>query len=212
MWRQQWRTRLPDQIVSTLVLTGGVVAVSVVLGVGLAWLVGAHRVSRAGGVLSWALVLPLAMPSYILGFVTTAVFGVAGPIQIWWRDQFGRDAWFPEIRSMPGAIVAFSLTLYPYVYLLARAALRDQASAAYLVARTLGASRGEATRRVVRADAAAGDRRRRRRRRDGDADRLRHGAVLQRRDGHGRRVPHLARHLRPRRRPARSPRSCCCSP
>jgi iron(III) transport system permease protein len=148
VWREQWRTRLPGQIVSSLVLTGGVVAVSVIVGVGLAWLVGAHDFPGRR-VLSWALVLPLAMPSYILGFVTTAVFGVAGPIQIWWRDQFGRDAWFPEIRSMPGAIAAFSLTLYPYVYLLARAALRDQASAAYLVARTLGASRGEAARRVV---------------------------------------------------------------
>ena len=99
--------------------------------------------------LSWALVLPLAMPSYILGFVTTAVFGVAGPVQTFWRDQFGRDAWFPEIRSMPGAIVTLTLTLYPYVYLLARTALRDQAATAVLVARTLGASRAEAARRVV---------------------------------------------------------------
>src|SRR5262245_47197479 len=148
VWREQWHTRLPGQIVASVVLTGGVVGASVVLGVGLAWLVGAHDFPGRR-VLSWALVLPLAMPSYILGFVTTAVFGVAGPIQVWWRDRFGRDAWFPEIRSIPGAIAAFSLTLYPYVYLLARAALRDQASAAYSVARTLGASRGEAARRVV---------------------------------------------------------------
>ena len=148
VWRQQWETRLPDQIITTIVLTVGVVVGSVVLGVGLAWLVGAHRFPGRG-VLSWALVLPLAMPSYILGFVTTAVFGVAGPVQTWWRDQFGRDAWFPEIRSMPGAIVTLTLTLYPYVYLLARAALRDQAATAVLVARTLGASRAEATRRVV---------------------------------------------------------------
>ena len=148
VWRQQWETRLPDEIVSTLVLTVGVARGSIVLGVGLAWLVSAHRFPGRR-VLGWALVLPLAMPSYILGFVTTSVFGVAGPIQTWWRDQFGRDAWFPEIRSMPGAIVTLSLTLYPYVYLLARAALRDQASAAYFVARTLGASRAAATRRVV---------------------------------------------------------------
>ena len=148
VWREQWRTRLPDQIVSTVVLTVGVVTVSVALGVGLAWLIGAHDFPGRR-VISWALVLPLAMPSYILGFVTTAVFGVAGPIQVWWRDQFGRDAWFPDIRSMPGAIATLSLTLYPYVYLLARAALRDQASAAYQVARTLGATRGEAARRIV---------------------------------------------------------------
>jgi iron(III) transport system permease protein len=77
VWRQQWETRLPDQIITTIVLTVGVVVASVVVGVGLAWLVGAHRFPGRR-VLSWALVLPLAMPSYILGFVTTAVFGVAG--------------------------------------------------------------------------------------------------------------------------------------
>jgi iron(III) transport system permease protein len=119
-----------------------------VLGVGLAWLVTAYTFPGRS-VLSWTLVLPLAMPAYILGFVTTSVFGVAGPIQTWWRDQFGRDAWFPDIRSMPFAVVTLSLTLYPYVYLMARAALRDQAASAALVARTLGASRGEATRRIV---------------------------------------------------------------
>jgi iron(III) transport system permease protein len=148
VWRQQWDTRLPDQIVTTISLTAGVVTGSVVLGVGLAWLVGAHRFPGRR-VLSWALVLPLAMPGYILGFVTTATFGVAGPIQVWWRDQLGADARFPEVRSLPGAIVTLTLTLYPYVYLLARAALRDQAATAGLVARTLGASRTEAARRVV---------------------------------------------------------------
>ncbi len=148
MWRQQWDTRLPEQIMSTLVLLTGVVSLSTMLGVSLAWLVTAHTFPGRR-TLGWMLVLPLAMPSYILGFVTTAVFGVAGPIQIWWRDQFGRDAWFPDIRSMPFAIVTLSLTLYPYVYLLARAALRDQAASAQLVARSLGASRSEAARRVV---------------------------------------------------------------
>ena len=148
MWRDQWDTRLPGQIVATLTLLVGVVAVSTVLGVSLAWLVSAYSFPGRR-VLSWALVLPLAMPGYILGFVTVSVFGVAGPIQTWWRDQFGRDAWFPEIRSMPFAILTLSLTLYPYVYLMARASLRDQAGTAAMVARTLGASRAEATRRVV---------------------------------------------------------------
>ncbi|MDQ3350540.1 MAG: ABC transporter permease subunit, partial [Actinomycetota bacterium] len=148
VWREQWRTRLPDQLIATATLVVGVGTVSILLGTSLAWLVSAYQFPGRR-VLSWALVLPLAMPSYILGFVTTAVFGVAGPVQVFWRDQFGRDAWFPEVRSMTGAIVALSLTLYPYVYLLARAALRDQAASAYQVARTLGASSAEATRRVV---------------------------------------------------------------
>ncbi len=148
VWQQQWRTRLPGEIVSTLVLVVGVVTCSVVLGAGLAWLVAAHRFPGRR-FLGWALVLPLAVPGYILGFVTTSVFGVAGPVQERWRDWFGSDAWFPEVRSMPVAIVTLSLTLYPYVYLLARAALRDQTADAYFVARTLGASSGEAARRVV---------------------------------------------------------------
>ena len=104
VWRQQWRTRLPGEIVSTLVLVVGVGTCSVVLGVGLAWLVSAHRFPGRR-FLGWALVLPLAVPGYILGFVTTSVFGVAGPVQEWWRERFGRDAWFPDVRSMPGAIV-----------------------------------------------------------------------------------------------------------
>ena len=148
MWRQQWRTRLPGQLVDTVVLLAGVVTVATLLGVGLAWLVAAHRFPGRR-VLSWALVLPLAVPGYILGFVVTAVLGVAGPVQGWWRDRFGRDAWFPEVDSMPFAIAVLALTLYPYVYLLARAALRDQAAAAFGAARSLGASRREAARRVA---------------------------------------------------------------
>lgn len=148
VWRQQWATRLPAQIWTSLVLVVGVSICTVVLGVGLAWLVGAHDFPGRG-IFSWALVLPLAIPAYILGFVVTSVFGVAGPVQTWWRDSLGRDAWFPEIRSLPFAILTFSLTLYPYVYLLARAALRDQAGESLWVARCLGASRWEAFRRVV---------------------------------------------------------------
>src|SRR5688500_2251507 len=136
MWSHQWSTRLPGEIGATLVLLAGVVVVSVLLGVSLAWLVGTYRFPGRR-VLSWALVLPLAIPGYILGFITTAVLGIAGPVQTWWRDTWGRDAWFPEVRSMPFAVITLSLSLYPYVYLLARAALRDQATEEAVVARTL---------------------------------------------------------------------------
>ncbi|MEZ5140240.1 MAG: ABC transporter permease subunit [Acidimicrobiales bacterium] len=148
VWRQQWQTRLPGQIRSSLLLVTGVAIGTISLGVGLAWLVGAHDFPGRRA-FSWALVLPLAVPAYILGFVVTSVLGVAGPVQGWWRDSFGRDAWFPEVRSLPVAIATFSLTLYPYVYLLARAALRDQAGESLWVARCLGAGRAEAFRRVV---------------------------------------------------------------
>ncbi len=148
VWRQQWRTRLPSQLVDTAVLLIGVSIGSLVLGCGLAWLVSAYRFpgSRLFG---WLLVAPLAMPSYVLGFVTLSVIGFTGPVQGWWRDTFGEDAWFPDVRSMGGAILVFTLVLYPYVFLLARAALADQAGSAYDVARSLGASPTEAARRVM---------------------------------------------------------------
>lgn len=148
VWRQQWRTRLPGQLIDTALLLFGVSLGSLILGAGLAWLVSAYRFpgSRFFG---WALVAPLAMPSYVLGFVTLSVVGFTGPIQGWWRDTFGADAWFPDIRSLGGAIVVFSLVFYPYVFLLARAALADVAGGSFAVARSLGAGPAEAARRVM---------------------------------------------------------------
>jgi iron(III) transport system permease protein len=148
VWAQQWRTRLPGELRNTAVLLVGVAVGTVVLGAGMAWLVSAYRFpgSKQFG---WMLILPLAMPSYILGFLTLSTVGRTGPVQDWWREQFGRDAWFPDVESLGGAIITFTLVMYPYVYLLARAALRDQASGAYQAARTLGATRAEASRRIV---------------------------------------------------------------
>lgn len=148
VWQQQWRTRLPGQLIDTAVLLVGVSIGSVVLGVSLAWITSAYRFPGSRS-FSWLLIAPLAMPSYVLGFVTLSVVGFTGPIAGWWRDSFGHDAWFPEVRSMAGAIIVFTLVLYPYVYLLARAALADQAGGAYEAARSLGAGPLEAARRVV---------------------------------------------------------------
>ncbi len=148
VWSQQWRTRLPGELVSTAVLLGGVAIGTVVLGAGLAWLVSAYDF-RGARTFGWMLILPFAMPSYILGFLTLSTFGRTGPIQDTWRSWFGLGAWFPDVESLGGAIAAFTLVLYPYVYLLTRAALRDQAAGAYHAARTLGAGPSEAARRVV---------------------------------------------------------------
>lgn len=148
VWRQQWDTRLPGQLRDTAILLVGVSVGSLLLGSSLAWLVSAYRFPGSR-VFGWLLIAPLAMPSYVLGFVTLSVVGFTGPIQNWWRDQFGRDAWFPNVESMGGAIAVFTLVLYPYVFLLARAALADQAGTAYDVARNLGAGPIEAARRVA---------------------------------------------------------------
>jgi iron(III) transport system permease protein len=148
VWSQQWSTRLPGELWATAVLLVGVGIASTVIGAGLAWLTAAYRFpgSRQFG---WMLILPLAIPSYILGFLTLSTVGRTGPLQDWWRSTFGADTWFPDVESMWGAIITFTLVLYPYVYLLTRAALRDQAAGAYFAARTLGAGPSEAARRVV---------------------------------------------------------------
>ncbi|MFV0258743.1 MAG: ABC transporter permease, partial [Acidimicrobiales bacterium] len=148
VWRQQWETRLPGQLISTLVLLVGVSIGTLVVGGGLAWLTTAYRFPGTRW-FDWALVAPLAMPSYVLGFVLLSVMGYSGPVQTAWRAVLGQEAWFPDVRSMGGAVLAFTLVFYPYVYLFTRAALHDQASGAYEAARTLGAGPSVAARRVV---------------------------------------------------------------
>ena len=148
VWRQQWNTRLPRQLIETSILLCGVGVGSLLVGGGLAWLVSAYQFPGSR-VFNWLLIAPLAVPSYVLGFVTLSVFGFTGPIQGWWREIFGQNAWFPPIRSLGGAIIVFTLVLYPYVFLLARAALADQAGSSYQVARSLGARPFEAALRVM---------------------------------------------------------------
>jgi iron(III) transport system permease protein len=148
VWRELWDGRLPDMIrntVSLLVLVG---IGTLVLGGGLAWLVSAHRFPGRR-IFSWLLVLPLAMPGYVLGYVFISIVGFTGPVQGTWFDLLGEDAWFPEVRSVWGAATVLTLVLYPYVYLLARSAYRDTAATSYDVARSLGATPFQAFRRVV---------------------------------------------------------------
>ncbi|WP_258804393.1 ABC transporter permease [Pseudarthrobacter sp. NS4] len=139
---------LAGMVFTTLVLMLGVAAGSLLVGGGLAWLVTAYRFPLRN-IFVWLLVLPLAVPAYILGFVFLSVFDVSGPVQSALRTVFGADIWVPEVRSLPGAVLVMSLSLYPYVYLLARTALTEHASGTYDAARTLGAGRGRALRRVL---------------------------------------------------------------
>ena len=148
VWRQLWDTRLPGMVLTTVGLLIAVAGGTLVLGAGLAWLVTAYDFPGAR-VFSWALVLPLAMPAYVLGFVFLALVDFPGPIQSAARSVFGPDVWFPDVRSVPGVAVVMSLTLYPYVFVLARAALREQAPSTFESARLLGDSRLTAARRIV---------------------------------------------------------------
>jgi iron(III) transport system permease protein len=148
VWRFLWESGLWRAIVATVVLMGGVVVGTLVLGSGLAWLVATYRFPGRG-VFSWLLVLPLAVPAYVLGFVAVSLLDAPGPVQTALRGLFGPDVWFPAPRVMWLAVAVLTLALYPYVYLLVRAALSEQGAATYGAARTLGLGPVRAARRVV---------------------------------------------------------------
>ncbi len=148
VWQHLWRTRLPDMLANTVVLLVGVGSGALLLGTGLAWLVTAYRFPGQR-VFSWALVLPLAIPAYVLAYVFMVIFDTAGPVQYLLRLWLEGNVSLPPIRSRGGAILVMVLALYPYVYLLARAAFHEHATGTFHVARVLGASRTEAFFRVV---------------------------------------------------------------
>ncbi|MDB5753448.1 MAG: putative type Fe3+ transport system, permease component with duplicated domain, partial [Ramlibacter sp.] len=88
----------------------------------------------------WALLLPLAMPAYVVAYAYTDFLQFGGPLQAWLRGQFGlQGRLFPEVRSLPGAVWVFVFSLYPYVYLLVRTALAERAAQLMEAARVLGA-------------------------------------------------------------------------
>lgn len=141
-WPHLLRTVLPGATVTTLALMLGVGAGTAAVGVGSAWLVSMCRFPGRA-VLEWALVLPLAVPTYIAAYAYVEIFDQTGPVQSALRAAFGfatiRDYWFPEIRSLPGASLAMTAVLYPYVYLTTRVLFLMQSAHALDVSRTLGA-------------------------------------------------------------------------
>ncbi|MCB2102724.1 MAG: iron ABC transporter permease [Rhodobacterales bacterium] len=141
IWAHLVSTVLPGYVRTTIVLMLGVGLGTLVIGTGTAWLVTMCRFPGSR-LFEWALLLPLAVPTYVVAYIFTDVLEYAGPVQGLLRDLFGwtsgRDYWFPEIRSVGGAIAVMTVALYPYVYLLARAAFLDQSVCVLEVSRTLG--------------------------------------------------------------------------
>jgi iron(III) transport system permease protein len=135
-------TVLGEYTRTTLLLVMLVSAGTFAIGVGAAWLVTMTRFPGAR-ILEIALVLPLAFPAYVLAYAYTNVLDHPGIVQTTLRAVTGwgpRDYWFPDIRSLGGAALMLTLVLYPYVYLLARAAFLQQSGTTFLAARALGAS------------------------------------------------------------------------
>jgi len=140
-WGHLWATTMPRYLGNSLTLMISVGLFSVIIGTGTAWLV-VFRAFPGRSVLQYALMMPLAIPSYIAAYALVDFLEYAGPLQAGLRAMFGwetaRDYMFPEIRSKWAAVTVMSLSLYPYVYLFARDAFEAQGANAVDVSRALG--------------------------------------------------------------------------
>ncbi|MFT5643125.1 MAG: iron(III) transport system permease protein [Janthinobacterium sp.] len=139
-WAHLASTVLGSYIGNTLLLCVGVIAGVILVGVSSAWLVSVHAFPGRA-FFEWALVLPLAVPAYVMAYTYTDLLQFVGPVQTWLRDGLGWQAgqyWFPDVRSIGGAVLVFVFVLYPYVYLLTRAAFLERANGILEVGRSLG--------------------------------------------------------------------------
>ncbi|TCL09047.1 iron(III) transport system permease protein [Shimia isoporae] len=141
IWPHLLSTTLPRYVRTTLILMMAVGLLAATIGATTAWLI--TRYDFAGRRwIEWALLLPLAIPAYVGAYALVDFLEYAGPVQTAMRDLFGwktsKDYWFPEIRSLGAAIVVLAAALFPYVYILARAAFREQSGAGEEVAQSLG--------------------------------------------------------------------------
>ncbi|MCJ1888308.1 iron ABC transporter permease [Pseudomonas sp. LA21] len=139
IWAHLWDTQLPRLLGNTLVLVGGVGVGVTLLGVSLAWLTSLCEFPGRRW-LDWALMLPFAVPAYVLAFVFVGLLDFAGPVQTLLREWFGSGLRLPRVRSTGGVIIVLVLVFYPYVYLLARTAFLAQGRGLTEAARVLGLS------------------------------------------------------------------------
>jgi iron(III) transport system permease protein len=141
IWPHLIATVLPHYAAQTFMLLAGVGILTFLVGVTLAWLTTAYQFPGAK-VFQWLALLPLAMPGYIVAYSYVDFLNYAGPFQSFLRQSFGwrqpNDYYFPDIRSMGGAIFVLAFVLYPYVYIAARAAFLKQSMNQIDVARSLG--------------------------------------------------------------------------
>lgn len=140
VWGHLIETVLSDYLINTAGLMIGVALGVSVIGVGTAWLVTMCEIPGRRW-MEWLLLLPLSTPAYVVAYAYTGLFDIAGPVQRTLRSLTGwevGDYWFPEIRSLGGAILVLTLVLYPYVYLLARAAFIEQSVCVLEAGRVLG--------------------------------------------------------------------------
>lgn len=143
IWPHLVSTALPRYLSNTVILMVGVGISVFLIGVSTAYLVSTYAFPLRQ-YFEWLLILPLAVPAYVIAYLYTDLLEFAGPVQTMLRGLFGwqltRDYWFPNVRSMGGAIILMGLVLYPYVYLMARASFLEQSPHLLDVSRLLGRS------------------------------------------------------------------------
>jgi iron(III) transport system permease protein len=143
VWSHLISTTLTSHLSNSLLLGAGTALLAGMIGTGAAWLVVTYRFPFSR-LLEWALLAPLAVPGWIAAFAFVDLFDYSGPVQggLRWMMGWTRpdDYMFPEIRSLPFAVLVLSLSLYPYVYLITRASFLEQSARTGEVARTLGTS------------------------------------------------------------------------
>lgn len=151
VWSHLASTVLPEYIENSIWLMFGVGFGVFVLGVGTAWLVTMCRFPGSKS-FNWLLILPMAVPAYLMAYTYTDFLSFTGPVQNFLRSMTGwgfEDYWFPNIRSLGGAIIMMSFVFFPYVYLLTRAAFLEQSSSVLEASRSLGATPLQSFRKIA---------------------------------------------------------------
>ena len=148
LWQHLAEHVLPGLLGNTFWLVLGVSLGVLILGVPLAWLTAVYQFPGRR-FFSWALMLPLAMPAYVLAFVQVGLLDYTGPVQTLLRDWLGDNVLLPEVRSRGGAILILSLAFYPYVFLLARSAFVTQGQRLLEAGQSLGLNRTQGFFRVA---------------------------------------------------------------
>jgi iron(III) transport system permease protein len=139
-WRHILHRLIPSYALNTLLLMAGVAALTFLMGVSTAWLVTLYDFPGRR-FFQWALILPISIPAYILGFTWAGILDYTSPVYVFLRNHFGVDTGpylLFNILSLPGAILVLSLSLYPYVYLITRAYFMKQSASLLEVAASLG--------------------------------------------------------------------------
>jgi iron(III) transport system permease protein len=137
IWEHLARYVLPEALLNTIWLAVGVALLAGTIGVVLAWIVAAYNFPGRR-FFNWALLLPMAMPGYVLAFAFAALFEFTGPVQSLWRDLLGDSVAFPDIGARAASVLTLSLVLYPYVFLIVREAFASQGIRGLEVAQSCG--------------------------------------------------------------------------